>query len=66
MAKPEWGNLKPGRGSARTFEYTVSPVGEDAEQTPVYSPSRTVTGAKGQRPGPPSRSESARHDRRGG
>jgi len=73
-----WGNMKPVRRSAHLFDRLVSPLGEDCQETPVYSPSRTVNGAMGQRrgqigvaderqgPGGSSGSESRRNDRRGG
>lgn len=69
MAREEngkWGNLRPGRRSAHRFDRLVSPLGEDCIETPVYSPSSTVEGAKGQKRGVASRSESARNERRGG
>lgn len=62
----KWGNLRPGRRSAHQFTHLVSPLGEDCIETPVYSPSTTVNGARGQKQGRASQSESAKNDRRGG
>ncbi len=62
----KWGTaIRPGRKRA-SFQALVSPLGEDEKETPTYSPSREVTGAKGQRRGQASQSESARDQRRGG
>lgn len=55
----------PGRRSTATFQSLVSPLGEGAEETPVYSPSRPVTGATGQSRGRASQRDSARSQRRG-
>lgn len=55
----------PKRHQAK-FDHLVSPLGEDEKQTPVYSPSRPVTGAKGQPVGQASQSSSAKDQRRGG
>jgi len=67
MAKKDNGNgfKGPGRRSTATFRSLVSPLGEDAAETLVYSPSRTVEGAKGQPRGQTSQGESARSQRRG-
>ena len=56
-------NVRP---TSRAFDRLVSPLGENMEETPVYSPSKPVTGAKGQGPGRASRSASAQDQRRGG
>ncbi len=56
-----WGHMRPGRRSADPFSKLVSPLGEDAAETPVYSPSREVKGAKGQ----PRRQLSEPEERRG-
>lgn len=69
MAKntDKWGTaIRPGRHSAADFDKLVSPLGENCEETPVYSPSRPVNGARGQREGRASRTEYARNERRGG
>lgn len=55
-----------GRVDRSRFDALVSPLGEDGAETPVYSPSRPVTGAKGQPRGQASNTESSRNDRRGG
>jgi hypothetical protein len=68
-----------GHQSVEDFTFLVSPLGEDGAETPVYSPSREVTGAQGQRRGqisvedecqgpgnPRSTSEFARNERRRG
>jgi hypothetical protein len=39
---------RTGRHEVSEFDRLVSPLGEDAAETPVYSPSKTVNGAKGQ------------------
>ncbi len=72
-------DLKPGKASGHLFDRLVSPLGEDCAETPVYSPSREVKGAMGQRRGQiseaderqgdgaaSSRSEYRRNERRGG
>jgi hypothetical protein len=57
----------PGRRTARDFDRTVSPMGENVEETPSYSPSRTVEGGASEtKGGRASQSESARDQRRGG
>lgn len=53
------------RRTSTDFDRLVSPLGEDVEETPVYSPSRTVNGARGQPTGRASRAESAKDQRRG-
>jgi len=50
---------------SQDFDKLISPLGEDVEETPTYSPSRDVTGAKGQGKGRASQSQSARAQRRG-
>jgi hypothetical protein len=62
----KFGHMRPGRRSVADFHALVSPLGENAEETPRYSPSTTVNGAKGQTGGRASGSESARNERRGG
>ena len=54
-----------GRRAADRFTYLVSPLGENVEQTPTYSPSRPVDGAKGQGKGQASQSQSSKDQRRG-
>ena len=55
------------RPKAHAFDRLVSPLGEDMEETPVYSPSKPVTGARGHTPtGRASTSGSAKDQRRGG
>jgi hypothetical protein len=61
----KWGSMRPGRRSIANFSRLVSPLGEDGAETPVYSPSRPVSGAKGQPQGQASQTESARNARRG-
>jgi hypothetical protein len=46
MASEKWGNLRPGRREAADFDRLVSPLGQDVAETPAYSPSRPVNGAK--------------------
>ena len=72
----KWGWNSPGRKDGSLFDRLVSPLGEDCQETPVYSPSREVKGAMGQKrgqiseaderqgPGGASRSFSAREQRR--
>jgi len=62
----KWGSMRPGRRNVSDFSKLVSPLGENGAETPVYSPSRPVTGAKGQPQGQASQTESARNERRGG
>lgn len=68
-----------GHESVENFQHLVSPLGQDGAETPVFSPSRTVKGARGQRRGqisvedevqgpgnPSSITEFRRSERRGG
>jgi hypothetical protein len=48
---PKYGHMTTGRRDGSKFRFLVSPIGEDGPETPVYSPSRTVNGAMGQRRG---------------
>ena len=72
MTRPDssdkkWGTaFRPGRHSAHEFDKLVSPLGENCSETPVYSPSKAVTGAKGQKQGRASQTEYAKNERRGG
>lgn len=47
----KYGHMTVGRRPGHMFDRLVSPLGEDCGETPVYSPSRTVNGARGQRRG---------------
>lgn len=58
--------IQRGHKDGSRFDAMVSPLGEDGAETPVYSPSRTVNGAKGQPRGQQSEPESRRNERRGG
>lgn len=57
---------RKGRREVSTFDRLVSPLGEDAAETPVYSPSKPVTGAKGQPRSQASQTEYAKTARREG
>lgn len=55
-----------GRTSRPTFDHLISPLGQDGGETPRYSPSEAVDGAKGKAAQPTRGPESLRNDRRGG
>jgi hypothetical protein len=57
---------RKGRHEVGEFDKLVSPMGEDEAMTPVYSPSRTVNGAKGQPRGQASQTAFAKDERRQG
>ena len=68
MAKKriEWSpGFRPGREQHDQFSHLVSALGQDGAQTPRYSPSEAVDGAKGPNPQRTRGPESARNERRG-
>jgi len=60
----KYGHMTTGRKDGHMFDRLVSPLGEDCGETPVYSPSREVTGAQGQRRGQISKADERQGDGR--